>query len=83
MPNMGSFKESGDIEYSADNAIILQPNWNLLDALSTQERKSTLWLVANLRKSERRERGPPDALSHSNGSPGGWLRARWSGAADR
>jgi KaiC/GvpD/RAD55 family RecA-like ATPase len=47
MPDMGSFKESGDIEYSADNAIILQPNWNLLDPLSTQERKSTLWLVAS------------------------------------
>ena len=47
MPDLGSFKESGDIEYSADNALILQPNWNLLDALSTQERKSTLWLVAS------------------------------------
>jgi replicative DNA helicase len=47
LPDMGSFKESGDIEYSADNAIILQPNWNLLDPLSTQERKSTLWLVAS------------------------------------
>ena len=47
MPDLGSFKESGDIEYSADNAIILQPNWNLLDPLSTQERKSTLWLVAS------------------------------------
>ena len=47
MPDLGSFKESGDIEYSADNAIILQPNWNLLDPLSTQERKTTLWLVAS------------------------------------
>ena len=47
MPDLDSFKESGDIEYSADNAIILQPNWNLLDPLSTQERKSTLWLVAS------------------------------------
>ena len=46
-PDLGSFKESGDIEYSADNAIILQPNWNLLDPLSTQERKNTLWLVAS------------------------------------
>ena len=47
MPDLGSFKESGDIEYSADNAIILQPNWNLLDPLSTKERKNTLWLVAS------------------------------------
>ena len=46
-PDMGSFKESGDIEYSADNAIILQPNWDLLDPMSTQERKNTLWLVAS------------------------------------
>lgn len=46
-PDLGSFKESGDIEYSADNAIILQPNWNLLDPLTAQERKSTLWLVAS------------------------------------
>lgn len=46
-PDLGAFKESGDIEYSADNAIILQPNWNLLDPLSTQERQNTLWLVAS------------------------------------
>ena len=47
IPDLGSFKESGDIEYSADNAIILQPNWDLLDPLSTKERKSTLWMVAS------------------------------------
>jgi KaiC/GvpD/RAD55 family RecA-like ATPase len=46
-PDLGAFKESGDIEYSADNAIILQPNWDLLDPLSTKERRSTLWLVAS------------------------------------
>jgi replicative DNA helicase len=46
-PDLGAFKESGDIEYSADNAIILQPNWDLLDPLSTHERISTLWLVAS------------------------------------
>ncbi|MEI6128052.1 MAG: DnaB-like helicase C-terminal domain-containing protein, partial [Pseudomonadota bacterium] len=46
-PDLGSFKESGDIEYSADNAIILQPNWDLLDPLTTDVRKSTLWLVAS------------------------------------
>jgi replicative DNA helicase len=47
MPDLGSFKESGDIEYSADNAIILQPNWDLLDPLSTKVRESSLWLVAS------------------------------------
>lgn len=46
-PDLGAFKESGDIEYSADNAIILQPNWDLLDPLSTRERRNTLWLVAS------------------------------------
>jgi len=46
-PDLGSFKESGDIEYSADNAIILQPNWDLLDPLTTKQRVSTLWLVAS------------------------------------
>jgi replicative DNA helicase len=47
MPDLGSFKESGDIEYSADNAIILQPNWDLLDPLSTRVRENGLWLVAS------------------------------------
>jgi replicative DNA helicase len=46
-PDLGAFKESGDIEYSADNALILMPDWNLLDPLSTRERRSTLWLVAS------------------------------------
>jgi replicative DNA helicase len=46
-PDLASFKESGDIEYSADNAMILLPEWDPLDPVSTQERKSTLWLVAS------------------------------------
>jgi replicative DNA helicase len=46
-PDLASFKESGDIEYSADNAMILAPNWDPLDPFSTGERKSTLWLVAS------------------------------------
>jgi len=46
-PDLGSFKESGDIEYSADNAMILLPNWDPLDPISVGERKSTLWLVAS------------------------------------
>ncbi len=50
-PDLGSFKESGDIEYSADNAIILQPDWDLLDPLSTTRRVSALWLVASREKS--------------------------------
>ncbi|MBW1667657.1 MAG: AAA family ATPase [Deltaproteobacteria bacterium] len=46
-PDMGSFKESGDIEYSADNAMILAPDWNPLEPFSSGKRKSTLWLVAS------------------------------------
>lgn len=46
-PDLGSFKESGDIEYSADNAMILAPAWNPLDPFSSGERRSTLWLVAS------------------------------------
>ncbi|RPI73483.1 MAG: DNA helicase, partial [Desulfobacteraceae bacterium] len=46
-PDLAAFKESGDIEYSADNAMILQPNWDPLDPISRTERKSTLWLVAS------------------------------------
>jgi replicative DNA helicase len=46
-PDLGSFKESGDIEYSADNAMILSPDWDPLDPISSEDRKSTLWLVAS------------------------------------
>jgi replicative DNA helicase len=46
-PDMGSFKGSGDIEYSADNAMIFVPDWDAVDSISTQERKSTLWMVAS------------------------------------
>lgn len=46
-PDLASFKESGDIEYSADNAMILLPHWDPLDPESTVERKSSLWLVAS------------------------------------
>ncbi|MEJ2661937.1 MAG: DnaB-like helicase C-terminal domain-containing protein [Desulfobacteraceae bacterium] len=46
-PDMSSFKESGDIEYSADNAMILMPQWNPLDPVSTEQRDSALWLVAS------------------------------------
>ena len=46
-PDLGSFKESGDIEYSADNAMILSPDWDPLDPLMRKERKGILWLVAS------------------------------------
>jgi replicative DNA helicase len=47
-PDLGSFKESGDIEYSADNALILVPSADpLKEAASPEGRKSTLWLVAS------------------------------------
>ena len=46
-PDMGSFKESGDIEYSADNALILMPDWDPLDPDATRVRKNQLWMVAS------------------------------------
>lgn len=46
-PDMSSFKASGDIEYSADNAMIFVPDWNVLDPVSIEKRSSTLWMVAS------------------------------------
>jgi replicative DNA helicase len=47
-PDLGSFKESGDIEYSADNAMILVPSSDPLKGGEPPEgRVSTLWLVAS------------------------------------
>jgi replicative DNA helicase len=46
-PDLAAFKESGDIEYSADNAMILSPSWDPLDPFSSGERRSILWLVAS------------------------------------
>jgi len=46
-PDLGSFKESGDIEYSADNAMILLPDWDPIDPISAEEKRNTLWLVAS------------------------------------
>jgi replicative DNA helicase len=47
-PDLGSFKESGDIEYSADNAMILVPSSDPLKSRESPEgRASTLWLVAS------------------------------------
>jgi replicative DNA helicase len=46
-PDMGSFKESGDIEYTADNAMILLPQWDPMSADAMENRASVLWLVAS------------------------------------
>jgi len=46
-PDLGSFKDSGDIEYSADNAMIFVPDWDALDPISESTRSSTLWVVAS------------------------------------
>ena len=45
-PHMGVFKGSGDIEYSADNALVLFPEWDQHDS-GTTERTNNLWLVAS------------------------------------
>jgi KaiC/GvpD/RAD55 family RecA-like ATPase len=46
-PHMGMFKGSGDIEYSADNALVFSPDWNPLDSANNDQRQNTLWLVAS------------------------------------
>jgi replicative DNA helicase len=46
-PDLGSFKASGDIAYSADNAMILMPAWDPLDPAPDAARKNNLWLVAS------------------------------------
>ncbi|MEN8199122.1 MAG: DnaB-like helicase C-terminal domain-containing protein [Thermodesulfobacteriota bacterium] len=46
-PHLGVFKGSGDIEYSADNAMVLYPDWDPLSPVEEQERKNKLWLVAS------------------------------------
>lgn len=50
-PHMGSFKGSGDIEYSADNAMVLLPGWDSFDSGSMDQRVNSLWLVASREKS--------------------------------
>lgn len=46
-PHLGVFKGSGDIEYSADNAMVLYPDWDPLSSTSEQKQKNKLWLVAS------------------------------------
>ena len=50
-PHMGSFKGSGDIEYSADNAMVLLPKWDPFDTSPLEERLNDLWLVASREQS--------------------------------
>ena len=46
-PHLGIFKGSGDIEYSADNAMVLLPQWEQLTSITEEERVNNLWLVAS------------------------------------
>jgi replicative DNA helicase len=46
-PHLGSFKGSGDIGYSADNAMVLMPQWDPFDNTPPTNRTNELWLVAS------------------------------------
>jgi len=46
-PHLGSFKGTGDIEYSADNALVLLPAWDPFDNSPLDQRHNSLWLVAS------------------------------------
>jgi KaiC/GvpD/RAD55 family RecA-like ATPase len=46
-PHMGIFKGSGDIEYSADNALVLYPETDAQKITSVKDRSANLWLVAS------------------------------------
>jgi hypothetical protein len=46
-PHLGVFKGSGDIEYSADNAMVLFPTVPGGPGLDEQKRAATLWVVAS------------------------------------
>jgi replicative DNA helicase len=47
VPHMGLFKDSSDIEYTADNAMIFLPEWEPIDIKKETERFNSLWLVAS------------------------------------
>ena len=47
LPQLGAFKGSGDIEYSADNAMVLLPQWNPFGNDPADKRHNDLWLVAS------------------------------------
>jgi len=46
-PQLGAFKGSGDIEYSADNAMVLLPQWDPFGDDPVESRHNDLWLVAS------------------------------------
>lgn len=46
-PHLGIFKGSGDIEYSADNAMVLYPDSGVEADNNDRHRLNTLWLVAS------------------------------------
>ncbi len=46
-PQLGAFKGSGDIEYSADNAMVLLPQWDPFGDDPVEKRHNDLWLVAS------------------------------------
>lgn len=50
-PHLGSFKGSGDIGYSADNAMVLLPRWDPFDNTPPDKRANDLWLVASREQS--------------------------------
>lgn len=50
-PQLGSFKGSGDIAYSADNALVLLPEWDPFDDTDPAARINNLWMVASREQS--------------------------------
>jgi replicative DNA helicase len=47
VPHMGLFKDSSDIEYTADNAMVFLPEWDPIEVRAGTERVNSLWLVAS------------------------------------
>jgi KaiC/GvpD/RAD55 family RecA-like ATPase len=50
-PHLGVFKGSGDIEYSADNAMVLHPSTDTAEPAGLAEKSNTLCLVASREQS--------------------------------
>jgi hypothetical protein len=46
-PHMGLFKDSSDIEYTADNALIFLPEWEPVNIKEGTDRFNSMWLVAS------------------------------------
>jgi len=47
VPHMGLFKDSSDIEYTADNAMVFLPEWDPIEIKAGTARMNSLWLVAS------------------------------------